>query len=105
MSTLPRVLIVEDHPLTAEGIRRVLADIPAEVELSFTPEKARTQLLQRNFDLRVLDISFRGSEITGFDLLREAHQSLPALPVLMVSMFDGPELQDEARRNGASGLA
>jgi DNA-binding NarL/FixJ family response regulator len=104
MPLLPRILVAEDDPLAAEGIRRVLAQIPAEVELSFTPGEVKIRLVQSRFDLLVLDISFRDSEITGFDLLRESREALPALPVLMVSMFDGPELREEARTQGARGF-
>jgi len=100
----PHILVADDHPLTAEGIRRILGRISSDISVVHVPEQVWACLSHRAPDLLVLDLSFRNSHTTGFDLLREIHQGLPRLPVLIVSMFDEPELRDAAKNEGARGF-
>jgi len=96
--------VVDDHPLMVEGIRNALLTLPARVTTSCTLIEARAQLNVATFDLVVLDISFRNSVSNGFDLLAQILEATPELGVIMVSMFDGVELQRAAIRAGAKGF-
>lgn len=101
---LPRILVVDDHPLTASGIAEILLQLPSTIEVSFTPHDASRRLVLDDFDLLVLDISFSAGDMTGFDLLQDCRRRHAGLPVLMVSMFDEPVLQGFARSEGARGF-
>ena len=98
------ILIADDHPVTAEGIQRVLRDLRAHLLVAFTPEEVRRRLTDSPIDLLVLDISFRDSPVTGFDVLREAHQAHPRMPILMLSMYDDEAVWDVACKEGARGF-
>ena len=56
--------------------------------------------LQVKPDIALLDISLPGRG--GIDLAREIHAKLPAVRIIMVSMFSRPELVTEAVEAGAS---
>jgi len=104
MPAPPRVLVVDDHPIVLEGVRNALAPLPATVEVAIDPETAISMLEEREFDLAILDISFRNSNLTGYDILRSCRRAHPHLPVLMASVFDDEWIQDAAWREGASGF-
>jgi len=104
MAPRPRILVADDHPIVLEGIRKALAQLPARVEVALQPEEAIHRLENDMFDLAVLDISFRDSKLTGFDILRSARRDHPHPPVLMASVYDDQALQDTACREGARGF-
>lgn len=101
---IPRILVADDHPVVADGISRCFTPLPATVSIVTSPEGVFSALRETAFELLVLDISFRGSGTTGFHILRDCRNKLPNMPILIVSMFDDPVLQEAARREGASGF-
>lgn len=101
---LPLILIAEDHPLTAEGMRCCLTALPAAIKVTHTPEEMLAILASTPFDLLVLDLCFSNSPLSGFDLLRECQNRIPGMPVLIASMHADTAIQNEARRAGAQGF-
>jgi DNA-binding NarL/FixJ family response regulator len=98
-----RILIVDDHPIVRLGIRQMLA---AERDLEVCGEAetvaAAKQLLARAHpDLAIVDLSL--AEGTGLDLIRSLRESLPALPVLVLSMHDEALFAERVLRAGARG--
>jgi DNA-binding NarL/FixJ family response regulator len=98
-----RILIVDDHPIVRLGIRQMLA---AERDLEVcgeaaSPEAARQLIKSARPDLAIVDLSL--AEGTGLDLIRSLRESLPTLPVLILSMHDEALFAERVLRAGARG--
>jgi DNA-binding NarL/FixJ family response regulator len=98
-----RVLIVEDHPIVADGLRAALAgrlDLEV-VARADTVASARALLDSVPCDVVLLDL--RLPDGSGVELLETAcHVDGPAF--LVLSSFDNPEYVAAATRLGASGF-
>ncbi len=98
-----KVLIVDDHQIVREGLKRILHQASDIDEVS-EAENAR-QLLDvletQHWDVVILDINMPGK--SGLDVLKEIKHRYPKLPVLILSMY--PENQFAVRmiKQGASG--
>jgi DNA-binding NarL/FixJ family response regulator len=98
-----RILIVDDHPIVRLGIRQMLAverdlEVCGEAE---TADAARQLLNSAHPDLVIVDLSLAGG--TGLDLIRFMRESLPTLPVLVLSMHDEALFAERVLRAGARG--
>jgi DNA-binding NarL/FixJ family response regulator len=98
-----RILIVDDHPIVRLGIRQMLAaerdlDVCGEAD---SAEAARQLISSARPDLAIVDLSL--AQGTGLDLIRSLRESLPTLPVLVLSMHDEALFAERALRAGARG--
>ena len=80
-SSAIRVLIVDDHAIVREGLKRILADAP---EFRVAGEAASgteaIKLVHENrWDVMLLDISLPGAN--GLEVLRAVKEHAPKLPV------------------------
>ena len=97
------VLIVDDHAIVREGIRRILNDT-SEINITdeaSSGEEAIEFIKIKKFDLVILDISMPGKN--GLQTLREIKQYNKKLPVLMLSMHAEEQYAMRAIKAGASG--
>ena len=99
-----RVLVVDDHAVVREGLKRIFAETP-DISVEGEAGDGRTALERvgtGHYDVVVLDISMPG--MSGLDLLKQLKSLKPELPVLMLSIH--PEEQYGARTlvAGASGF-
>ena len=83
-----RVLIVDDHPIVRQGLRRV---IDLETDLSVCGEaqgerEARAAIRDLEPDVVIVDISLGQGD--GLELVRNVHAQHPSLPILVLSMHD-----------------
>jgi DNA-binding NarL/FixJ family response regulator len=99
---MPRILIVDDHPIVREGLVRVLsaAIADAHLETAARAADAMEQMRESLWDLVLLDISLPDQD--GTVLLRELRQSFPAVPVLVVSMHPAAQFAQHAMQAGAN---
>jgi len=97
------ILLVDDHNLFREGLKMIIRRDSGFVVVAEAKDADEGLLaaLRVKPDLALLDISLPGRG--GIDLARELHVKLPALRIIMVSMFSRPELVTEAVEAGASG--
>ncbi len=98
-----RVLVVDDHAVVREGIRRVLtAEVGFEV-VGEAADAAEGMALasQHHPDVVLLDIKMPGE--SGLELTTRLREAVPDSRVLILSMFDHGEYVLEAVRNGAHG--
>jgi DNA-binding NarL/FixJ family response regulator len=98
-----RILIVDDHPIVRLGIRQMLAgeadmEVCAEAE---SAEVAKRLVAATHFDLAIVDLSL--AEGTGLELIRSFQESLPTMPVLVLSMHDEALFAERVLRAGAHG--
>jgi DNA-binding NarL/FixJ family response regulator len=98
-----RILIVDDHAIVRLGMRQLIA---AEPDLSIcceaeTAEQALALARNAKADLAIVDLSL--GTVHGLELVRQLHQALPDLPVLVLSMHDETLFALRALRAGARG--
>jgi len=98
-----RVLLVDDHAVVREGLKRVLADTGENVQVGEASTVARAMQLVRkgDWDCVLLDIALPGR--SGLELLKEIRRDKPQLPVLVLSMFPEEQYAVRTLRAGASG--
>ena len=98
-----RVLICDDHMIVRRGIRQSLgeaADIEVVAEAGDGPA-ALQRLRQGDIDVLLLDIALPGRD--GLDVLRQARDEHPKLPVLMLSTYPDRQYAVRSLKLGASG--
>lgn len=98
-----RILIVDDHPMVAEGIRALLEtydDLTVVGALS-SARAALDRIGQLAPDVVLLDLNMpEMSGLAATEILRETH---PDIAILILSMHDAPEYVATALRHGANG--
>lgn len=97
-----RILIVDDHAVVRDGVKRIFEEQPAAVfgEAGTAPEALKLAM-EETWDVVVLDISLAGRN--GLEVLRELKQIRPRLPVLILSMHSEEQYARRAFRAGAAG--
>ncbi len=98
-----KVLIVDDHTIVREGLRRILedtSDIVVTGEASSAQEVVN-KVKNNNFDIVLLDISLPGR--SGLDVLKQLKSINPDLPVLILSMHSEEQYAIRSLRAKASG--
>jgi DNA-binding NarL/FixJ family response regulator len=98
-----RILVVDANPLVRRGLAAL---IDAEPDLAVcaeaaTASEAREVIAAFDPALVIADLSFEPG--LGLDLVREICTRHPGLPVLMMSIDDGPIYVERAREAGAVG--
>lgn len=98
-----RVLICDDHMIVRQGIRQSLAEAPdIEVVAEAADGPAALQRLRRGgIDVLLLDIALPGRD--GLEVLRQARDEHPRLPVLMPSTYPDRQYAVRSLKLGASG--
>jgi DNA-binding NarL/FixJ family response regulator len=98
-----RILVVDDHPIVLEGMAQLLGREPnLKVEwMAHGIAEAMAVCKAHTPDLAIVDISL--ADGSGLELIRQMHQVLPALPILVMSMHDETLYADRALRAGAQG--
>jgi DNA-binding NarL/FixJ family response regulator len=98
------ILIVDDHLVVREGLKRILADtseIRVAGEAGSVPE-ALAQLRARPFHLILLDISLPGR--TGVELLKQLRGEFAQLRVLVLSAYTEDQYALRVLKEGAHGF-
>jgi DNA-binding NarL/FixJ family response regulator len=98
-----RVLIVDDHPIVRQGLRRMIeteADLVVCGEVQ-TEREARAAIRALVPDVVIVDISLGQGD--GLELVRDVHAQQPELPMLVLSMHDELIYGERLLAAGASG--
>jgi DNA-binding NarL/FixJ family response regulator len=101
-----KILLVDDHHLIRDGMRPVLERLatgePVEVFEAETFEAAvETASRHDDLDLVLLDLRLPG--VTHFEALEGLRERFPALPIVLMSGDDEPDLVRGALERGALG--
>lgn len=87
--TIYKVLIVDDHPIVAQGIKRIVSSIE-DVECTEVGNSEQLKLLldstDADFDLCVMDLELPG--VDGFELIELLHRQMPHCRILIYTMHD-----------------
>tara|TARA_Y100001970_G_C14140297_1_gene806706 strand:+ start:542 stop:1174 length:633 start_codon:yes stop_codon:yes gene_type:complete len=97
------ILIVDDHTIVREGIKRIINDVP---DMSVTDEassgkEALNLIKDYNYDLVLMDISM--PILNGIQTLKIIQKEHKKLPVLMLSMHSEDQYAIRSMKAGASG--
>jgi DNA-binding NarL/FixJ family response regulator len=98
-----RILVVDDHPMTREGIAQWLRHEP-DFDVCFEAENASQAIeaiVSMHPDIVLTDITLPGR--SGLELIKDIHAVLPDLPVLVISMHDESLYAERALAAGARG--
>ncbi|HKF45657.1 MAG TPA: response regulator transcription factor [Thermoanaerobaculia bacterium] len=98
-----RVALIEDKRLTREGLAEILdstADLRCVGAFS-SVEQALPALEETPCDVLLLDIQLPG--VSGIEGARLFRERFPAVPILMLTVYEDEERVYDAIRNGASG--
>jgi two-component system invasion response regulator UvrY len=100
---MKRILIVDDHVLVRDGLRRLLENYTGGIafgEASNTVEALKLATEQA-WDLATIDISLEGRG--GLDLLSELRQLRPRMPIAILTMHSEEQYARRAFKAGATG--
>jgi len=100
---MTRILIVDDHAVVRDGVRRIFEGLSPETTVgeASNPQEAIECVGSASWDAVVLDISLGGR--SGLELIKELKQIRPKLPVLILSMHSEEQYARLAFRAGAAG--
>ncbi len=103
VTSLINVLIVDDHALIREGLKKTLSGRPdmAVVGEADNVVELFKQLERLPVNVVLLDITMPGE--SGLDALKELHQNYPHVPVLILSFHPEHRFAVRALKAGASG--
>ena len=103
LNTKLRVLLVDDHPITRQGMKALINQQP-NLEVCAESDNAAqaVELLTKTQpDLAILDVSLKATN--GIELTKNLKAHAPNLPILIVSMHDEALFAERALRAGAMG--
>jgi DNA-binding NarL/FixJ family response regulator len=97
-----RILIVDDHPLVREGMKRVLEDAVEEFVFDEAGNSAEShqKILDNDYDLVICGLIPERVGLKGLKVIRQLNHSLP---ILLVSAYSEDNYGVRALRAGASG--
>lgn len=98
-----RIVIVDDHDLIREGLRRILvaADPGWQVQAVASGHEALQVLREGWCDVAIIDLSMPG--MGGLDLIKRVHDEHPKVPMLVLSMHAEERYAMRAFKAGAKG--
>lgn len=102
-ATKRRIMLVDDHPMTREGLAAIInrqPDLLVCCEAN-NPAEAIGQLAKHQPDLMVTDMTMPGR--SGIEFVKDVHALRPELPILVLSMHDEMLYAERALRAGARG--
>ncbi len=100
---LTRLLLVDDHTIVREGLKRILEAHCAEWQVAEASSAFQALEVMRTqaFDVVIVDLSMPG--MSGLDLIRRIHSDFPAMAVLVLSMHAEEQYALRSFKAGANG--
>lgn len=101
--TATRVMIVDDHPMVADGIEAIL-DTFDDLEVIATLSNGKDAIEQADAlvpDVVLLDLNMPG--VTGLSATEMILERRPDMAIIILSMHDSPEYISTALSHGAKG--
>jgi DNA-binding response OmpR family regulator len=99
---MKRVLVVDDDPAAAEGLRLLLGTDGYDASAEHDPERALARLASEPFDAVVTDLEM--PHVHGVEVVRAARAARPGAPVFVISAFTDSQAGADAMAAGADGL-
>lgn len=100
-----RIIIVDDHPLVAEGWGRIIrAQIPSTIVTATSALEGWRAWRAGRPDLMVIDLTLGEHKIAGIKLIGRLRNLDPGLAILVCTMHRSPVLARRALQAGANGI-
>lgn len=98
-----KILIVDDHPILGDGIRKLLSEyrVCTNADIALTGKECMYKLISSEYDLILLDINL--PDANGIDLCEKISNEYPAIKILALSTFREFTCVSKMLSNGASG--
>ncbi len=99
------LLVVDDELGTLRSVYRVLKMKNYDVSAAYSVQEAleTVNMLQDSEDaLDIIVTDIQMPEGTGMDLLKNIKENYPDLPVVIITGFGSPEIEEEFRKAGCS---
>lgn len=102
---MKRIVISDDHDFIVYAIKAVLSKVAAYevVGSASSPEELMIAMEELRPDILLLDISYRGTDVTGIDLLKMIKPLYPETLVIVISQHEQECTVRDAFQAGASG--
>jgi DNA-binding NarL/FixJ family response regulator len=98
------VLIIDDHPVVLQGLRRMLEDTGVKPVLEARDVTSGYRVFRRNRpDVIIVDLGMQGSVLGGLDVIRRMRSHQPSTCILVFSMHNDPMIVARALDAGATG--
>jgi len=99
-----RILVVDDNEAMRRTLRGLLEahDHWKVCDEASSGLEAVAKFDEQKFDIIVLDLQMPG--MNGLDAAKEIRSRSPSTPILMVTMHDSPQFEQEARKAGIRGI-
>lgn len=97
--TRPRILIMEDEPSLAEGLKMILSELGYRVTLADSGLRALGSLTEGNYDLIVADL--RLPDMDGMEVLRLIKEAKSGTPVIVITGYASVASAVESMKLGA----
>jgi DNA-binding NarL/FixJ family response regulator len=104
LSQTVNIMIVDDHPIVANGIQQLINREP-DLKVCQSVHDAETAIRmidKENPDIIIVDISLKGST-NGIDLIKSLKKRYPKIKSLVLSMHDENLYAERAIKAGAKG--
>ena len=99
------ILIVDDHPVVAEGWGLILRDLATcDIVSAATASDGWRAWRQRRPDLMVIDLTLGRNKSAGIRMIERLRAVDPGLPILVFTMHRSPVLARRALQTGANGI-
>jgi hypothetical protein len=95
----PRILVVDDDEHVRIALAELLREEEFEVSTAESGEEALKRILQKEFDLALVDVQMPG--MNGLELLKKLKESQPAIDVIMITAYATLDVAIQALRLGA----
>lgn len=100
-----RVLIIDDHPVVAEGWGRIISDrMPCEVRAAATILEGWQAWRNERPDMLVVDLSIADSKLAGLKFIERLRRVDSDVAILVFTMHASPVLARRALMSGADGI-
>lgn len=93
------ICLVEDNEKVSSFIKKGLNEHKYHVDVTATGEAALEMLLQKNYNLLILDIMLPG--MSGIELCRQIRKTRPLIPILMLSALGTIDDKVNGLKSGA----
>src|SRR5664279_385040 len=98
-----KILIVDDHPVLANGLKTLLEEykMSSNADIAISGKDCNKKLEATVYDLILLDINL--PDTSGIDLCETIHKNYPATKILALTSFSEFTCVNNMMTNGASG--
>jgi CheY-like chemotaxis protein len=101
----PRILIADDEEALLAVLGEYLGCCGYDVTMARRPSEAEELLASNDFSVVITDLRFWGPDGTqGLEIARAARKRLPSGRVFLLTAYNTPEVEKEAREIGVEAL-